>query len=50
MSKQHRAKSSKEGSCHLGVKFQLSELEVDWRTNFKVKGMILRLQLKESFK
>lgn len=39
---------SKEGSCLFGIKFKVSELEVDWITNFKVRGMLLRGQLKES--
>ena len=40
--------SSKEGSCLLGIKFKVSELEEDLITNVKVRGMLLRGQLKES--
>lgn len=42
--------SSKEGRSHWGIKIKLSKRKVDWITNFKVKSMILRGHLKESFK
>lgn len=41
--------SSKEGSCHLGIKFKLCEVEIDGITNFKVKDMILRGYRKKTF-